>query len=190
MTPGFLSAAAERLRASVARIVNGHGADGSGAAIAWRDGGLLVTSAHVVTARHVSVMTPDGRLVQGEVVHRDVRRDIAFVTAPNASMPPVQTADPDTLRPGSLVFAMGHPLGVVDAVSAGVLQAVGWLPAGLEPGRERLRWVQADVRLAPGNSGGPLADSEGRVIGVSAMILAGLALAVPATDVEDMLVGV
>jgi len=53
-----------------------------------------------------------------------------------------------------------------------------------------LRWVQADVRLGPGNSGGPLADSEGRVIGVSAMILAGLALAVPSTDVDAMLAGV
>ena len=105
-------------------------------------------------------------------------------------MPVVQTADPATLRPGSLVFAVGHPFGVVDAVSAGVFQAVGWLPSGLELNKERLRWVQADVRLGPGNSGGPLADSEGRVIGVSAMILAGLALAVPSTDVDAMLAGV
>jgi len=187
---GFLSAAAERLRASVARILNGDGSDGSGAAIAWRSGGVFVTSAHVVRSSNVNVMTPDGRQIRGEVVARDVHRDIAIVRAPAAKMPPVQTANPDVLRPGSLVFAIGHPFGVVEAVSAGVLQAVGWLPEGLELGRQRLRWVQADVRLAPGNSGGPLADSEGRVIGVSAMILAGLALAVPATDVEAMLVGV
>ena len=183
---GYLSAAAERVRSSVARIING---DGSGAAIAWRNGGLFVTSAHVVRSSQLTVMTPDGRQIRGEVVARDVHRDIAIVRAPAAKMPPVQTADPGTLRPGSLGFAIGHPFGVVEAVSAGVLQAVGWLPAGLEPGRQRLRWVQADVRLAPGNSGGPLADAEGRVIGVSAMILAGLALAVPATDVEAMLVG-
>lgn len=187
---GFLSAAAERLRSSVARIINGDGIDGSGAAIAWRGNGLFVTSAHVVRSPHISVMTPDGRQFRGEIVARDPHRDIAIVRAPAAMMPPVQTADPGTLRPGSLVFAIGHPFGVVEALSAGVLQAVGWLPAGLEPGRQRLRWVQADVRLAPGNSGGPLADSEGRVIGVSAMVLAGLALAVPATDVEAMLIGV
>ena len=186
---GFLSMAAERLRLSVARIINGDGVDGSGAAIAWRSGGLFVTSAHVVRSPHLKVITPDGRQFRGEVVTRDIHRDLAIVRAPDVIMPPVQTADPGTIRPGSLVFAIGHPFGVVEAVSTGVLQAVGWLPAGLEPLRQRLRWVQADVRLAPGNSGGPLADAEGRVIGVSAMILAGLALAVPATDVEAMLVG-
>ena len=189
MTTTFLSEAAERLRLSVARIVSGERANGMGAAIAWRSG-LFVTSAHVVMSPRVHVMTPDGRTVPGEVVARDVHRDVAIVRVPGARMPVVQTADPATLRPGSLVFAVGHPFGVVDAVSAGVFQAVGWLPSGLELSKERLRWVQADVRLGPGNSGGPLADSEGRVIGVSAMIVAGLALAVPSTDVDAMLAGV
>ena len=131
MTTTFLSDVAERLRMSVARIVNGERANGMGAAIAWRNG-LFVTSAHVVTSSRVQVLTPDGHTVPGEVVARDVHRDVAIVSAATARMPVVQTADPASLRPGSLVFAVGHPFGVVDAVSAGVFQAVGWLPLGLE----------------------------------------------------------
>jgi len=76
---------------------------------------------------------------------------------------------------------------VQDAISAGVLQAVGRLPRGLAVnGRGAHAWVQADVRLAPGNSGGPLADAAGLVIGVAAMIVGGLALAVPAPDVDAL----
>ena len=102
-------------------------------------------------------------------------------------MPPVRTADPLAMRPGSLVLAIGHPFGLVDAISTGVLQSVGELPLELDFDGRGMRWVQADVRLGPGNSGGPLADAEGRVIGVAAMIVAGLALAVPAPDVEALI---
>jgi serine protease Do len=84
-------------------------------------------------------------------------------------------------------MAIGHPFGLVDAVSTGVLQSVGELPLELDFEGGRLSWVQADVRLGPGNSGGPLADAEGRVIGVAAMIVAGMALAVPTPEVEALL---
>jgi serine protease Do len=185
---GFLSDAAERLRSSVAQMVNGRDGGGSiGAAIAWSDGGLFVTSAHVIRSSRMTIVTPDGRSARGEVVWRDRDRDVALVRAPAAAMPPIRTADPGTMRPGSLVLAIGHPFGQVDAVSTGVLQSVGQLPPGLDFEGRRLRWVQADVRLAPGNSGGPLADADGRVIGVAAMVVAGLALAVPAPDVEALL---
>ena len=77
-----------------------------------------------------------------------------------------------------------------DAVSVGVLQAVGRLPRGYGlNGKGSLVWIQADVRLAPGNSGGPLADAQGRVIGVAAMVVSGVALAVPAPEVERLLSG-
>jgi serine protease Do len=74
----------------------------------------------------------------------------------------------------------------VDAISTGVLQSVGELPLELDFDGRRMRWVQADVRLGPGNSGGPLANADGQVIGVAAMIVAGMALAVPAPDVEAL----
>jgi serine protease Do len=196
--PGFLdrpswagwSGPAERLCCSVAQIVIGNnGSGGVGAAIAWDDGGLFVTSAHVIRSQRMIVVTPDGRRVPGELVWQERRRDVALLRAPGAAMPPVRTADPSAMRPGSLVMAIGHPFGLVDAVSTGVLQSVGELPLGLdfEGSGAGLRWVQADLRLGPGNSGGPLADADGRVIGVAAMIVAGLALAVPVPEVEALL---
>jgi serine protease Do len=184
----FLSDPAERLRSSVAQIVNGRDGAGSiGAAIAWTDGGLFVTSAHVIRSPRMTVVTPDGRRVAAELVWQERRRDVALVRAPAAAMPPVRTADPSAMRPGSLVLAIGHPFGLLDAVSTGVLQSVGELPLELDFEGGRLRWVQADVRLGPGNSGGPLANADGRVIGVAAMVVAGMALAVPAPDVEALL---
>jgi serine protease Do len=148
--------------------------------------GLFVTSAHVIRSPRMTVVTPDGRRVPGELVWQERRRDIALVRAPAAAMPPVQTADPLAMRPGSLVLAIGHPFGLVDAISTGVLQSVGELPLELDFDGRRMRWVQADVRLGPGNSGGPLANADGQVIGVAAMIVAGMALAVPAPDVEAL----
>ena len=178
-------APAEQLRSSVAQIEAGpHGP--AGAAIAWTDGGLFVTSAHVIRSPRMTVVTPDGRRVPGELVWQERRRDIALVRASAAAMPPVRTADPLAMRPGSLVLAIGHPFGLVDAISTGVLQSVGELPLELDFQGRRMRWVQADVRLGPGNSGGPLANAEGQVIGVAAMIVAGMALAVPAPDVEAL----
>jgi len=184
----FLSGPAERLRSSVAQIVNGrNGSGGVGAAIAWSDGGLFVTSAHVIRSPRMTVVTPDGRRVPGELVWQERRRDVALVSAPGAAMPLVRTADPSAMRPGSLVVAIGHPFGLVDAVSTGVLQSVGELPLEFDFAGRTLRWVQADLRLGPGNSGGPLADVDGRVIGVTAMIVAGMALAVPTPEVEALL---
>ena len=200
----FLGDAAARLRASVVAIVDeAHGSGrgrrasrgGHGAGFAWRGGDLFVTSAHVVSTQKAVVVTPDGRAVEGRVVGRDVDRDIALLHAPEARVPAVTCGDPYALRPGSLVFAVGHPLGVRDAVSVGVFQAVGAIPLGFGMAERRPRrgrspfipWVQADVRLAPGNSGGPIADVEGNVIGVAAMIVSGLALAVPAPDLEGLL---
>jgi serine protease Do len=180
---------AERLRASVAQIINEagpHGPAGAGAAIAWSDG-MFVTSAHVIRSPRITVVTPDGRRVPGELVWQERRRDVALVRAPGAGMPPVRIADPSGMRPGSLVMAIGHPFGLVDSVSTGVLQSVGELPLEFDFEGKALRWVQADVRLGPGNSGGPLADADGRVIGVAAMIVAGMGLAVPAPEVEALI---
>ena len=185
---GWLSAPAEQLRSSVAQIVNGTERNrGIGAAIAWGTGDLFVTSAHVIRSPRMTVITPDGRRVPGELVWQERRRDVALVRAQGATMPPVRTADPSAMRPGSLVMAIGHPFGLVDAVSTGVLQSVGELPLALDFEGRSLCWVQADLRLGPGNSGGPLADADGRVIGVAAMIVAGMALAVPTPDVEALL---
>ena len=191
MQTTFLSGPVQQLRASVVGIANGGRgrAAAGGAGIAW-PGGLFVTSAHVVTGSDATIVTPDGRVVPAAVVGRDAGRDIAVVRAAGANVPAAVTGDPYGLRAGSLVFAVGHPFGVRDAVSVGVLQSVSPLPRGYGlNGKGSLVWIQADVRLAPGNSGGPLADAQGRVIGVAAMVVSGVALAVPVREVARLVAG-
>jgi serine protease Do len=100
------------------------------------------------------------------------------------SLPAASPADSSQLRPGELAIAIGNPMGFVGALTTGVIHAIGPL-RGLGP----QTWVQASVRLAPGNSGGPLADARGRVIGINTMVAGRLALAIPSNAVLDFLAG-
>ena len=148
----------------------------------------IVTNAHVARAARLVVRLPDGQLRAAQLRAMDRSRDLAIVDVPGLGLSPVQRRDPRSLRPGEVLVAIGHPFGVRHALSSGILHAVGELPDGYpvpEPIRRRT-WVQADLRLAPGNSGGPLADAEGRVVGINTMIAGGLALAVPVTEVEGL----
>src|SRR3989441_1454747 len=159
MSTTFLSGPAEQLRARVVGIAHGRRGRGAagGAGIAW-SGDLFVTSAHVVTGPHATIVTPDGCAVRGDVIRRDAERDIAMVRAPGASVPAVVTSDPSGLRSGSLIFAGGHPFGGRDAVSVGGLPAGRPLARGDRlDGRGARRRVLADVLVSPGDSGGPLA---------------------------------
>ena len=88
-----------------------------------------------------------------------------------------EPAESDTLRVGSVVIAVGHPLGMLGRWTTGVVHAVGPVTPGGRP------WIQADLRLAPGNSGGPLADAGGHLLGLNAMVAGGLALAIPVDEV-------
>jgi serine protease Do len=104
--------------------------------------------------------------------------DLAVVRVPGLALPPAACTADEAPAVGSLVVALGHPLGVPGAVTRGIVHAVG----AFRPGGRA--WIQADLKLAPGNSGGPLADAHGRVVGLNAMIVDGLALAIPAHEVK------
>ena len=178
MMPGF-ERVAERLRQSLVQVLPGRG---GGAGVIWDASGYIVTNAHVLPGENaasekVGIIDASGRRSFARVILRDRERDLALLhTAPIASISPPEIGDSDSLRPGQLVFALGNPLGLTGAVSAGVIHAV-------EPISGR-NWIQADVRLAPGNSGGMLADASGRVIGVTTMIWNGIALAIPSSEVN------
>ena len=116
--------------------------------------------------------------VDARFVIADRRADLALLRVPRSGAPPAELADSDALRVGALVVALGHPLGLRRTLTAGVVHAL----APARPGGRR--WIHADVRLAPGNSGGPLADTAGRVVGINTMIAGGLALAIPINDVR------
>jgi len=171
---------AEQLRRSTVLIHSGGRGNGSG--VIWSGEGLIVTNAHVVHGSNVCVQLWDGREFEAAVTARDPRRDLAALRISANSLPAASPADSSQLRPGELAIAIGNPLGFVGALTTGVIHAIGPLRAlGSQT------WVQATVRLAPGNSGGPLADSRGHVIGVNTMVAGRLALAIPSNAVRDFL---
>lgn len=140
-----------------------------GAGVVWHRDGLILTNAHVARG-HVSVVLSDRRVLPARLVARDVARDLAALVVDATGLPAAEIGDSSALRVGELVVAVGNPLGLVRALSAGLVHAVD------------RRAIQADLRLAPGNSGGPLADARGRVVGLNAMIVGGLAVAVPSNE--------
>jgi serine protease Do len=172
-----LAAVAERLRA-VTVHVRGRGA-GSGSGVVWRPG-VVVTNAHVATGRSLVVETADGAEREAQVLASDARRDLAVLRVATDGLPVAGIAPPGALRVGALVLAVGNPMGLTGAVTTGIVPA---LPAP----RRGTALILADVRLLPGNSGGPLSDASGRVVGVNAAILRGLAAAIPSDAVERYL---
>ena len=171
---------AEQLRRSTVLIHAGGRGNGSG--VIWSSEGMIVTNAHVVHRPNVCVQLWDGREFEAAVTARDPRRDLAALRINANSLPVACPADSSQLRPGELAIAIGNPLGFVGALTTGVIHAIGPLRAlGSQA------WVQASVRLAPGNSGGPLADARGYVIGVNTMVAGRLALAIPSNAVRDFL---
>jgi len=116
------------------------------------------------------------------VIARDERRDLAALHISSTDLPAATVLDSDALRVGQLVMAVGNPLGLVGAMTLGIIHAIA--PA---EGHGRGAWVQADVHLAPGNSGGPLADAGGRVAGINSMVAGRLGLAVPSNVVQGFL---
>jgi serine protease Do len=158
---------------------------GVGSGIVWDASGTIVTNAHVARSDHASVVLWDGRELEGVVTARDPRRDLAVIQLDlmGTSLPAASLGHPTDLRTGDLVLALGNPLGITGALALGIVHAV-------EQRRGAPRWIRADIRLAPGNSGGPLADARGRVVGVNTLIANGLGVAVPVTTVLRFLADV
>ena len=189
LAPGF-GEVAERLRRSTVHISSGGRGHGSGiivksgATSAQASDSVIVTNAHVAAVGQPEVTLWDGRSFQARIATLDRRRDLALLRIPAADLPAAALGDSSRLRPGELVIAIGNPLGFIGALTAGVVHAIGPLP-GLGP----RKWIQAGVRLAPGNSGGPLADAAGTVVGVNTMVAGRLGLAVPSNEVARLLSG-
>src|SRR5437016_1627534 len=173
---------AEKLRRSTV-VLHARGR-GSGSGVIWSSDGTIVTNAHVVRGAQVSLQLWDGREFDATVATRDPRRDLAVLRIDATNLPFALVADSSEVRPGELAIAIGNPLGFVGALTTGLIHAVGPLH-----GLGSQTWVQASVRLAPGNSGGPLADARGYVIGINTMVAGRLALAIPSNAVRDFIAG-
>lgn len=175
---------AEALRRVTVRIHSGDGRlDAVGAGVLWPSDGapLVLTNAHVVPPRRGDaphVQSARGQIAASRVIARDREVDLALLAladAPDDFTVVATLGRARELRVGEIVVALGHPFGVDGALSVGVVHAVP---------KEDDEWLRADIRLAPGNSGGPLATLDGAVIGVNAMIVGGLGVAVPSQVAE------
>jgi len=191
MTTGLtqqLAAAVDALRRVTVRV-RASGTAASGAGVLWDAGGgddsrpLVITNAHVATRAQATIQFDDGAVTQARVVARDRRRDLAALELePRTAAAVAQVRGAPPLRVGELVIAIGHPGELTGAATLGIVHMASGDRAGRTP-----PWIRADLRLAPGFSGGPLADARGRLIGINTLMQGGLALAVPAALVQSWL---
>lgn len=163
---------------------------GGGTGVVWQTDGLIITNNHVVGRddAEVRVRFSDGRTLQAQVARRSPQFDLAAL---KLSADPLQTlqalpiGDSSKLRIGEWVFAIGHPWGQRWALTAGIVSALSTVK---RRGGQTTQYIQSDVRLAPGNSGGPLLNTDGAVVGINAMIFGGdLSVSIPSNVVTEWL---
>jgi S1-C subfamily serine protease len=188
---------AERLTPRVAAVrvrrrSEGRTGEAAGSAVVLTGDGHLLTNAHVVDgARSGEAEFADGTLAQIEVVGRDPLSDLAVIRSDRGIPEPPEFGDADQLKVGSLVVAVGNPLGLAGTVTAGVVSALGRaMPARTRSATRIIEDViQTDAALNPGNSGGALADSSGRVVGINTAVAGiGVGLAVPVNPTTQRIV--
>ena len=173
---------AEVLRRSTVQIRSGRHRQGSGSGVVLA-GQQVITNAHVIQAGTVTLESWEGKAVSASLLRIDRHRDLALLAAQELQAPSAQLGESNALRVGTLIIAVGNPMGFVGAVSTGIVHSIG--PAEPISG---LPWIHADVRLAPGNSGGALADFQGQILGINTMVVTGgLALAIPSRAVQSFL---
>ncbi|GAB2584747.1 hypothetical protein Aab01nite_53780 [Paractinoplanes abujensis] len=167
--------------------------EGLGSGVVFRDGGLVLTNQHVVgDARTVTLALADGSRVDATVEGTDAVTDLAVLRAARTDLPPVPLRTELPL-PGETVLAMGSPLGFRNSVTAGIVSGVGReIPGSASQGRPLVDLLQTDAAISPGNSGGALVDTSGRVVGINDAYLppatgaVSIGFAIPAATALDV----
>jgi S1-C subfamily serine protease len=179
---------ADRLRPAVVNLGVPRGGSGSG--VLFAPDGFLITNHHVVRgSRTVRVRLNDGTELAGRVVGNDPWTDLAVVRADGSGLPFATFGDSSKLKVGQLAVAIGSPLGFESTVTAGVISALGRTLRSLG-GNLIDNVIQTDAALNPGNSGGPLVDSRGAVIGINTAVIQpaqGICFAVPVNTAKIIL---
>ena len=187
---------------SLVQLTDDRGSIGAGTI--WHSDGLIITNAHVVIERgrhapsfrghrrmnmrqirNLSATLADGRKLPVQVIAIDVQHDLAALSIDANDLSTIEIGDSQAVRAGDWVMAMGHPWGVKDSLTAGVVISVGTDLPEMHTGRE---WLALDLRLRPGHSGGPLVDVNGKIIGINTLITGPeVGFAVPVETVKTFL---
>ena len=149
---------------SLVEVSTGKG--GSGAGTVWHSDGLIVTNAHVAQNQPLTVSLEDGRTLEARLLALDAALDLAALAVDSRGLPAVEIGNSRDLHPGQWVFSLGHPWHVRGAAAAGVVIGMGteWQRASAR------ELIAVNLPLRPGNSGGPLLDAQGRLVGINTMI--------------------
>jgi serine protease Do len=177
----------ERVQPGIVQVrTGGHG---GGTGIVWNADGRIITNHHVVARNNaaIEVHFSDGCTMEAKVVDRNPRLDLALLKVNGENLKALPAGDSSRLRIGEWVFAIGHPWGQRWVVTAGIVSAISSVKLA---DNLTTQYIKSDVRLAPGNSGGPLLDADGNVVGINAMIFGGdLSVAIPSNVVSTWLAG-
>ncbi len=167
-----------------------HGAahHGAGAGIIWHADGLILTNNHVLNQLPIRVTLADNREMEASVVVRAPEVDLAVLKIEAEDLPAAKIGDSTAARVGEMVFAIGHPWGQRGAVTAGIISHLTTAESGRKKKKRLIPVIRTDSRLAPGNSGGPLVNASGEVLGINTMIVGGdQGIAIPTAVALDLL---
>ena len=156
------------VRQGLVQITNGHG--GAGAGTIWHEDGLIVTNAHVIAGRgQLHVTLQNGDTYPAQVLAQDPNLDLAALAIDASALPVIEPGDSHSLRPGQWVMSLGHPWGILNSATGGVVIGMGQQLGDIQF-RNGVDWLAVNLKLRPGHSGGPLVDALGRLIGVNTIM--------------------